>query len=113
MEGAIAEGQQISCTLTMNEDHPTNPFKHLYHPDHKKGKKNSRNIKLTFNNKPDNNNTDPDDEKYALDGVFFWHRIYRKIYFLFQLSVSILLMRFFFYFLYDIIRFSCVTSFII
>jgi len=70
MEGAIAEGQQISCTLTMNEDHPTNPFKHLYHPDHKKGKKISRNIKLTFNNKPDNNNTDPDDEKYALDGIY-------------------------------------------
>ncbi|MBF0451507.1 MAG: hypothetical protein HQK75_12450 [Candidatus Magnetomorum sp.] len=67
MAGTMAEGQQISCTLFMDKNHPTNPFKHLYHPDHKQGKDITRRIELTFLNVPNN---DPDDEKFALAGQY-------------------------------------------
>ena len=65
MEGTM--GQTISCELIMNHNHPTNPFKHLYHPDHKQGKDITRLIELTFSNVNHNN---PDDEKFALAGQY-------------------------------------------
>ncbi len=35
MQGSFGEtGNQLSATLTLSATHPTNPFYHLYHPDH-------------------------------------------------------------------------------
>jgi len=34
LTGAFAIGQSLTGTLTLPFDHPTNPFKHKYHPDH-------------------------------------------------------------------------------
>jgi len=34
LSGAFAIGQSLSGTLTLPFDHPTNPFKHKFHPDH-------------------------------------------------------------------------------
>jgi hypothetical protein len=34
MSGAFAIGQSLIGTLTLPFDHPTNPFKHKFHPDH-------------------------------------------------------------------------------
>jgi hypothetical protein len=34
LAGAFAIGQSLTGTLTLPHDHPTNPFKHKYHPDH-------------------------------------------------------------------------------
>jgi hypothetical protein len=34
VSGSFAAGQTLSATLTLPHDHPNNPFKHKYHPDH-------------------------------------------------------------------------------
>ncbi len=34
LAGSFAMGQSLTGTLTLPPDHPTNPFKHKYHPDH-------------------------------------------------------------------------------
>jgi hypothetical protein len=34
LTGTFAIGDSLSGTLTMPPDHPTNPFKHKFHPDH-------------------------------------------------------------------------------
>jgi len=34
LAGSFAIGQSLTATLTLPHDHPTNPFKHKYHPDH-------------------------------------------------------------------------------
>jgi hypothetical protein len=34
LSGAFQIGQKLNGTLTLPGDHPTNPFKHKYHPDH-------------------------------------------------------------------------------
>jgi hypothetical protein len=34
LSGAFAIGQNLTGTLTLPFDHPTNPFQHKYHPDH-------------------------------------------------------------------------------
>jgi hypothetical protein len=34
LSGAFSIGQKLSATLTLPYDHPTNPFKHQFHPDH-------------------------------------------------------------------------------
>jgi hypothetical protein len=34
LSGAFAVGTNLTATLTLPFDHPTNPFKHKYHPDH-------------------------------------------------------------------------------
>jgi len=65
MQGTM--GQSISCNLHMDKNHPTNPFKHLYHPDHKQGKEIYRLIELTFS---DANHNNPDDEKFVLTGHY-------------------------------------------
>ncbi|ETR69078.1 MAG: hypothetical protein OMM_04169 [Candidatus Magnetoglobus multicellularis str. Araruama] len=68
MDGKITIGQEITCKLIISENHSTNPFKHLYHPDHKKGKKITRTIRLFFSE--DQKNNDPDDEKFTLTGIY-------------------------------------------
>ncbi|MEE4357228.1 MAG: LamG domain-containing protein [Desulfococcaceae bacterium] len=55
-EGNIAPDQQLNGTITLGKTHPTNPFRHLYHPDHKnydpdkpeKGREVTRNFTLSF-----------------------------------------------------------------
>jgi hypothetical protein len=34
LAGSFAIGQSLAGTLTLPHDHPTNPFKHRFHPDH-------------------------------------------------------------------------------
>jgi hypothetical protein len=34
LSGAFAIGEMMTATLALPFDHPTNPFKHRYHPDH-------------------------------------------------------------------------------
>ncbi len=50
MSGSIAG--EISQTYTLAPDSPTNPFRHIYHDQHKLGFEVTRNITLTFVAKP-------------------------------------------------------------
>lgn len=34
LEGSFAPGGQLSCQIALEKDHPTNPFRHKFHPDH-------------------------------------------------------------------------------
>jgi hypothetical protein len=34
LSGAFAMGEKLTAALVLPLDHPTNPFKHKYHPDH-------------------------------------------------------------------------------
>jgi len=68
MDGIISKGQNISCSLELGSTHATNPFKHSYHPDHKKGKNITRNITLIFDEEQTYN--DPDNEKFSLSGLY-------------------------------------------
>jgi len=65
--GGVGSGFSAAGTLTLDMNHPTNPFRHKYHPDHKEGKTITRDIILTFKN--------PDDDKpgaglFRLEGTY-------------------------------------------
>ncbi len=47
LTGTLENAKDLTGTITIGEEHPTNPFKHKYHPDHAKGVKVEREIKLT------------------------------------------------------------------
>ncbi|KPA14782.1 conserved hypothetical protein, secreted [Candidatus Magnetomorum sp. HK-1] len=68
LSGAFGAGNSLETTIVMDEDHPTNPFKHLYHPDHQQGRKITRQIHFSFDSNQDNSN--PDDAKFSLIGVY-------------------------------------------
>ncbi len=34
MSGTLQPGGTLTCALSLSANHPTNPFKHVYHPDH-------------------------------------------------------------------------------
>lgn len=63
LTGTLAIGQSLTGTLILPHDHPTNPFKHKYHPDHDnlnarfdgpavESYTSSRQIELTFASSP-------------------------------------------------------------
>jgi len=64
--GEIGAGKTITTAISLSEEHPTNPFRHLYHPDHQSGRNITRNLSLTFDNKQAGN---PDSESFFLTGV--------------------------------------------
>ncbi len=66
--GSFGASQTLECTIVMDENHSTNPFRHLYHPDHQLGRKITRQIQLTFDS--DQNSNDPDDASFALTGMY-------------------------------------------
>ncbi len=68
LSGTFGAGNSIETTLTMDEDHPTNPFRHLYHPDHKQGRQITRQIQFSFDS--NQNTTNPDDANFSLTGVY-------------------------------------------
>jgi len=68
LTGNLAPGNTLECTLEMDKNHPTNPFRHLYHPDHQQGKNITRQIQCIINNTQDNN--DPDDDQFSLTGTY-------------------------------------------
>ena len=68
LTGNLAPGSTLECTIVIDEDHPTNPFRHLYHPDHKQGKEITRQIKISISATQEN--TDPDDDQFSLSGTY-------------------------------------------
>jgi hypothetical protein len=68
VSGTFASGQTLACTIVMDENHPTNPFKHLYHPDHQQGRKITRHIQFSIDSIQDSSN--PDDANFSLTGVY-------------------------------------------
>jgi len=68
VDGQFGAGRTISATLPLANDHPTNPFMHKYHPDHKVGKSISRGIKFKFDTVQDTN--DPASGQSQLIGTF-------------------------------------------
>jgi len=68
LTGSFAPGNTLECTLIMDKNHPTNPFRHLYHPDHQQGKNITRQIQLTISATQENN--DPDDDQFSLSGTY-------------------------------------------
>ncbi|OQY59726.1 MAG: hypothetical protein B6245_05125 [Desulfobacteraceae bacterium 4572_88] len=46
--GTVQAGKTLEVSLTLSADHPHNPFRHLYHPDHRSGRDINRAITLTF-----------------------------------------------------------------
>jgi len=68
LSGSMGAGKSLEGNLTLSEDHPVNPFKHMYHPDHKKGINIVRNIILNFDE--DQSSDDPAKEKYNLKGTY-------------------------------------------
>jgi len=68
LTGQMAPGNTLQGSIAMGENHPTNPFKHLYHPDHQKGRAITRNVSFTIDSEQDAN--DPDSEKFSLTGQF-------------------------------------------
>ncbi len=42
--GNITEGGSVTLDVTLSADHPVNPFRHLYHPDHGTGREISRSL---------------------------------------------------------------------
>ena len=67
LNGAIGEGKTVSGMLYLSKDNPINPFKHLYHPDHKTGIDITREIKMTFDPQDINN---PQSGVYNLKGIY-------------------------------------------
>ena len=49
LSGALAAGGTVSGTFAIGDDHPTNPFRHKFHPDHQYGFEITRNITLLVN----------------------------------------------------------------
>ncbi|KPA19285.1 hypothetical protein MHK_000496, partial [Candidatus Magnetomorum sp. HK-1] len=65
--GSIASGNAVSGFVNLAQDHPNNPFRHLYHPDHKQGIDIIREIKMTFDPLDTNN---PQSGVYNLKGIY-------------------------------------------
>ena len=68
LNGNFGAGQTVTGKITLDADHPTNPFKHLYHPDHQTGKTVVRNFSLIFDTEQDP--TNPNSGKVILKGRF-------------------------------------------
>jgi len=66
LNGQIGAGKTISGTISLSEDHPTNPFRHMYHPDHQSGRSITRSLSLTFD---ENQASDPDAGSFFLTGL--------------------------------------------
>lgn len=46
LSGALAAGSTVNGTFVLGDDHPTNPFRHKFHPDHQYGFEITRNLTL-------------------------------------------------------------------
>ncbi len=67
LAGNIGLGQTLTAVLALDEDHPLNPFKHKYHPDHRSGFDLTRAITLTFDSAKDPDDADSGVNTFAGD----------------------------------------------
>jgi len=68
LSGSMGAGQSLEGTLILDGDHPMNPFRHMYHPDHKNGIAIERNMQMTFDE--DQGSDDPENAKFQLNGTY-------------------------------------------
>ena len=68
INGGVRAGGVLSGDLTIAADHPHNPFKHLYHPDHRSGRNLHRAFTLTID--PDVDVERPQAGAFELAGVY-------------------------------------------
>lgn len=69
LDGDIGAGSRVSGELTLDETHPNNPFRHKYHPDHKKGFVVTRTFTLDFDAAPQST-APPGEGAVTLGGVY-------------------------------------------
>ncbi|HAB18040.1 MAG TPA: hypothetical protein DCE44_16520 [Verrucomicrobiales bacterium] len=48
LAGTLGQAETCAGTLTLDKNHPTNPFRHKFHPDHAEGLSITRSFHLTF-----------------------------------------------------------------
>ncbi len=68
MDGRVREGASLTGDMTLAADHPNNPFRHLYHPDHRTGRDVNRNFTLAIDGEADLEN--PKAGTLELKGVY-------------------------------------------
>ena len=68
LTGTIGLGQLLEGAIALDPDHPVNPFRHKYHPDHRSGYEISRTFRLTFD--PAANPDDPESGVEAFEGDY-------------------------------------------
>jgi hypothetical protein len=68
LSGILAAGQSLEGQMTLSDNHPVNPFKHMYHPDHKNGIIIVRNIVLNIDKNQLSN--DPEKSTFNLTGSY-------------------------------------------
>ncbi len=69
LDGDIGAGNRVSGELTLDETHPNNPFRHKFHPDHKKGFLITRTFTLDFDAAPQST-APPGEGAVTLGGVY-------------------------------------------
>lgn len=69
LDGDIGAGSRVSGELTLDETHPNNPFRHKFHPDHKKGFLITRTFTLDFDAAPQST-APPGEGAVTLGGVY-------------------------------------------
>lgn len=58
LSGSLSAGNTVRGSFVIGDDHPTNPFRHKFHPDHQYGYEITRNIILTVNPPPTGGSTE-------------------------------------------------------
>lgn len=64
------DGATISGNITHEKNHPTNPFRHQFHPDHTSGFEVTRNFTITFKQPADDNKNNPRKGRSQLSGTY-------------------------------------------
>ncbi|MHC1629971.1 MAG: LamG domain-containing protein, partial [Methanoculleaceae archaeon] len=70
VDGIIRQGASLSGKLTLAADHPHNPFRHLYHPDLRSGRKIERHFTMDIPVDEKSELEDPKEGVSELDGVY-------------------------------------------
>ena len=68
INGKIRQGASLAGRFTQGKDHPRNPFRHLYHPDHRTGRDVTRDFTLIIDAEAELNN--PKAGTLELNGVY-------------------------------------------
>ena len=68
LAGTIGLGEVLEGAIVLDADHPVNPFRHKYHPDHRSGYEIARTFRLTFDAAA--NPDDPDSGVDAFEGDY-------------------------------------------
>ncbi|QTA80023.1 Immunoglobulin like fold-containing protein [Desulfonema limicola] len=68
VQGSIGAGLAVTGTVIHGADHPTNPFKHKFHPDHRTGYEVTRSFTIQF--APFNTDKNPESYLNELEGTY-------------------------------------------